>query len=161
MKEIPLTQGKVAVVDDEDFDLVSQRKWRTQRSADGRRFYVVSGKGKHTVRMHRLVMGVESELYVDHRDSNGLNNCKDNLRLATNSQNQANRGRPSNNASGYKGVHWCKRQNRWVARIMRDGERIVLGEFSSKEEAARAYDAKAKELFGEFAKLNLPEGWLI
>ena len=92
---------------------------------------------------------------VDHINHDPLDNHRHNLRLATRSQNAANVGPYANNTSGYKGVDF--NQGKWRARITQHGKRHFLGTFDTAEEAARAYDSKALELFGEFASLNFPE----
>jgi hypothetical protein len=94
---------------------------------------------------------------VDHKDGNGLNNQKNNLRLCSYSQNSQNSKRPSHNTSGYKGACWSKGSNKWQAYIKLNGKCIHLGYFTCLLKAARAYDLKAKELFGNFARLNFPE----
>jgi hypothetical protein len=102
--------------------------------------------------MHRLILRVDANTQVDHRDGNGLNNTRGNLRPATHAQNQHNSRLRKDNQSGFKGVH--RQGNRWVARIRVDGEQKHLGSFRTPEEAARAYDAAALRLRGEYARLN-------
>jgi hypothetical protein len=109
--------------------------------------------------MHRQIMGVsDPAIKVDHRDGNGLNNCRLNLRLATNRQNvRNNRGR-KRRLGPYKGVHPSGRPLKpWAAKITVDGKTVNLGRFTEPEQAARAYDAAARKHFGEFARLNLPD----
>ena len=157
MKEIPLTQGKVALVDDDDFEWLSQFKWYAVKF--GRTFYAVrqaprvNGK-QRTIWMHREVLGLKpGDPRVDHRDGDGLNNQRMNLREATHRQNMMNsRGRSG--SSRFKGVDWDKRAKKWRARISVNGKKKHLGYFIDEEEAARAYDEKAKKIFGEFARVN-------
>jgi hypothetical protein len=157
VKEIPLTRGYVARIDDEDYELIAQRSWR----ADVREHTVyakanskVSGR-RRTIYMHRLLAGVtDRRILVDHKDFDGLNNQRSNIRVATSSQNHFNQRRGSANTSGYKGVYWREDRGYWVANIKIDGRTKNLGRFLSPEDAARAYDAKATEVFGEFAHLN-------
>lgn len=160
-KEIQLTQGKVAIVDDGDYEYLSQFKWFARKNTNvwyaQRHSPYVDGKRK-TIHMHREIMSASGEHKVDHLDGNGLNNVRSNLRLATQAQNQYNRPKQANNASGFKGVHLRASDNVWVAHITHDGIRKHLGRFSSSEEAARAYDAAAKEFHGEFARLNFDLG---
>jgi len=94
-------------------------------------------------------------VWVDHKDGNGLNNRKANLRLCTNSQNQANRnGTQRNNTSGFNGVTWSKHDKKWRAKIMLNKKRVHLGGYYTAAEAANAYDKAAIKLFGEFARVN-------
>jgi hypothetical protein len=160
MKTITLSQNKVALVDDEDYDFLNQWKWCAIKYKNGN-YYAVRHpewdpitKKQITIHMHRLIMNAPDSLEVDHWDSNTLNNQKDNLRLATHSQNQSNRGKTKRNTSGYKGVSLCKKTNKWRALIKFNKKSIHLGYFNNIIDAARAYDQKAIELFGEFAKLN-------
>lgn len=146
MAEIRLTQSKIAFVDDADLPLLEGRSWCAQRTRH--HWYAVS-KG---VTMHRLLMGAPG-LQVDHIDGDGLNNRRSNLRIGTNSQNQANRRRAFG-ASRFKGVHHEKRGKPWKAAIKISGEKIHLGSFDDEAEAARAYDRAALEHFGEFACTN-------
>ncbi len=152
MKKIPLTQGRFALVDDEDFDRINQFKWNLYDN--GKFTYAVTN---HSLRMHRVVMHAPKDKEVDHRNHNGLDNQKHNLRVCTKNENQHNRRLNANNASGYKGVCWHKRINKWQSYIRFQSKRIFLGYFADKVEAAKAYDKKAEELFGEFACLNFPK----
>lgn len=106
--------------------------------------------------MHREILGlpIGREPRVDHRDSNGLNNQKENLRIATQLENSRNRARGALNTSGYKGVCWHKRAKKWAVSIRYDGKRMHLGLFANKIAAAAVYDDAARKLFGEFAKCN-------
>lgn len=160
MKLIPLTQGKFAQVDDEDFDWLSQWKWYAQKG--GKTYYAVRCSRKcgvkEFVKMHRLILRLtDRKIKGDHEDLDGLNNQKTNLRPCTQSQNLMNRGAPRNSVSGIKGVYWCKKRNNWRAKVKKDQKSYYLGRFNCKDEAGKAYDRKAKELFGEFATLNFPD----
>jgi len=157
MKEIPLTQGKFVLVDDEDYDRFHQDKWKLTHNKRDKTFYaskdVYINGNKTTRKMHRIILGIEdSKIFVDHIDGNGLNNCKENLRIATNQQNQQNRGKPSNNKTGYKGVSFFKSRNKFKASIKHGHRDLFLGYFSTAEDASKEYEAKAKELFGIFYK---------
>jgi len=108
-------------------------------------------------KLHRLLMDPPKGMMIDHINHNGLDNRRENLRICTRAENGRNRGKQKNNTSGYKGVYWAKSNKRWRAQIKKDNKLIHIGMFDILEEAARAYDAKAKELFGEYAQLNFPE----
>lgn len=158
MKEIPLTQGKVAVVDDADYEWLMQWKWYAYRKPNARTWYArrntARGRWRQkTLLMHRVIMNSASAMQVDHWDQNGLNNRRDNLRVCTSRDNHYNVKRRADNTSGYKGVSWDKR-GRWVAYINYEGKRHHLGYFNSSEEAARAYNNVALAAFQEFAWLN-------
>jgi len=148
--EIPLTKGYVTVIDDEDYPLVAGRSW-CAIVIDGQ-VYAYSAGGY----MHRLLTGAAQNQLVDHKDGDGLNNRRSNLRLATKSQNSMNRRPNRSGTSGYKGVSFHRKARKWVACLKFQGRYHHLGLFASEEDAARAYDRKATELFGEFARLNFP-----
>lgn len=158
MKEIALTKGKVAIVDDEDYELLSPWQWRARtwwasRTSYAYR-YVSRGDGTfQKLLMHRAILDAPPEMQVDHIDGNGLNNTRSNLRLATHTQNQANASRRRDNQSGFKGVRRI-RDSGWQARICVNGKQQHVGFFQTAEEAARAYDKAARDLRGQFAKLN-------
>ena len=158
MKNIPLTQGQFALVDDEDFEWLSQWKWQAQKAR--KTFYAKrdswSGGIKTTVFMHRVIEGTSHSLDTDHRDGNGLNNQKSNLRSCTGQQNRCNRGVQKNNTSGYKGVSWKSSRGKWEVKISSNRKEIFIGRFTDIVDAARAYDEAARKLHGEFANLNLP-----
>lgn len=164
MKEIKLTgkyaDGRVALVSDEDFERVMTRKWlywppygRTQETVSAK----IAGK---RVKLHRFILQVvDPNIHVDHINGNRLDNTRDNLRLASLVENSRNRGPQRNNKLGFKGVRKLKQKakNPFTAHINVNKKQIFLGGFASAEEAAKAYDVKAKELFGNFAVLNFPE----
>ena len=166
MKTVPLhgakAAGRVALVDDEDYELVMRYRWNVRESSRGNRRSdgpyamapVKHGDTQTSIFMHNLIMGCTG---VDHANGYGLDNRRRNLRAATNGQNMANR-RPNVNAvSAFKGVTWKKSSAKWCARVRVDGVRRNLGYFSSEEAAARAYDTAALAAFGEFARLNFPD----
>jgi hypothetical protein len=156
MKTIALTHGLVARVDDDDFEDLNSRHWFANREYSG--YYAVSqDPGGKQYRMHRVILGItDPGVNVDHRDGDTLNNQRYNLRPCTDSQNGANRKISSNNKSGYKGVHWNKAMGRWAAQIQWHNKVYTLGYHSDPLEAARAYDRRALQIFGEFARTNLP-----
>jgi hypothetical protein len=153
MREIILTKGQIALVDDEDYWRLMQYKWYTLQGGGGHLYAFNVEKGL----MHQFI--INSEYMVDHKDRNGLNNQKSNLRECTPSKNQANRIKETlrKTTSKYKGVYWYSSKGRWRAIITKDSKRYHLGYFKSENEAAIAYNSKALELFGEFALLNIIE----
>lgn len=149
-KEIKLTKGQVAIVDDEDYELVSQCRWYAAWSVGGYTWYA---KNSHEGPMHRFILKPPDGLLVDHKDRNGLNNRRSNLRVATTSQNAANSRLPRTNTSGYRGVHF--KYGRWQVQIRVLGRFISgLGSYDNPQDAARAYDRAARLHFGEFARCN-------
>jgi hypothetical protein len=165
MIEISLTKGKISLIDDEDYDLVSQYKWQAQfgphthyaRAALSR---TLNNGRQKKIQMHRLIMNAKEGQYIDHINGNGWDNRKENLRFATNRQNQGNQ-RIRKFSSVYKGVCWHKRDKRWVATINIDGKTKYLGCSTSEIAAAKLYDKEAIIHFGEFAKLNFGETGLV
>lgn len=152
MKEIKLTNSELkAIVDDEDFDMVSSHG-TFYLNDDG---YPIRTKLPHVL-LHNLLLPVNPPLEVDHKDTNKLNATRDNLRYATRSQNRANRPAQANSTTGYKGVYLEKRTGKFFARIQKDRKVIHLGTFFNEIEAAEVYDEAAIKHFGEFAFLNFP-----
>lgn len=155
-KQIPLTQGKYALVDDDVYEWASKYKWHAWRHRSTLYALRATGKSPHQkiMRMHREIMNAPSGVMVDHINGDGLDNRRENLRLATNAENLRNRGRTANNTSGYKGVCWFDDRGKWSARIKVTNKTIYLGYFDTAEAAAIAYDRAAREHHGEFAKTN-------
>ena len=162
MKEIPLTGGLVALIDDGDFELVQGYGWYAAPSR--RTVYaraVIRGvRPLRCVRLHRLILGVGLGIRVDHRNMNGLDCQRANLRIATNGQNKANGEKyrtsrwGSHPTSPYKGVCWKRQRNKWYASIKGIKGTQFLGYFCSEVDAALAYNKAATEIHGEFARLN-------
>ena len=161
MTEVPLTQGKVAFIDDEDAERVLALKWQFLKPGKGkytgyaRHLQLIGGKMR-AILMHRFILGLhQCALEVDHKDGNGLNNTRANLRLATRSQNASNIRYRKTSKTGYRGVRVSRK--RFEACIKVNGCPRYLGKFDDPAAAARAYDNAAREHFGEFAVLNFPE----
>ena len=158
MKEIALSQGLVALVDDEDFEELNKYRWYAHKPKGANVFYairhpkMIKGVRLGKIAMHAEVVGFKG---ADHIDGNGLNNQKSNLRKATVSQNGANRRKQKGTVSKFKGVDLLPKTQKWRARIMVGWKRQTLGYFDSELEAAKAYDKAAVELCGEFANLNI------
>jgi hypothetical protein len=153
MKEIPLTKGYVAIVDDDDYEYLSQFKWRVQGKIYAVRDDHSTGK-RLQLYMHREIAGAKKGEVVDHLNHQTLDNRKENLRACSQTYNNGNHHMRSDNTSGYKGVTWNKRDRKWVAQIMFNGKNIRFGNFESKHDAARVYNFWAMDLFGEHALVN-------
>ena len=145
-KEIPLTKGKVALVDEEDFEELSKHRW----SFDGR--YAIRMEDGKKIYLHREALKVGEGKVTDHVNRDRLDNRKSNLREASYQQNSSNSKLHSHNTSGYRGVYKYKKL--WRAAVTFDGKQVSCGYFKTKQEAAIAYNEKATELFGEFAYIN-------
>lgn len=156
MKTIILTQNKVALVDDSDYEPLNAVKWYAiflnRERWYARRKLPRDGGPAKTLDMHRVLIPNVSE--VDHKNGDGLDNRRDNLRAATRAQNMANSRKRSGGSSQFKGVSWGKRDSIWQAKITKAGKCFYLGNFVLEKDAAMAYDAAAREYFGEFANIN-------
>ena len=153
--------------DAEDEDKINKYNWYVSKERD--HFYVrtdiphpdgglnsCSHQRRTKLKLHRLIADTPKGMYTDHINGDTLDNRKQNLRICTIAENGRNRRKNKNNTSGFKGVCWRKDDKTWHARIQHNKKLIHIGYFKDKEEAAKAYDRKAIELFGEFAKLNFP-----
>lgn len=155
MKEIKLTQGKVALVDDAAYEWLSQWKWTYIKPRNVEYAYRKDRGGNNkNIYMHKQILQPPPGMKTDHKDNNGLNNQRHNLRVCTNSQNLGNMPLYSNNTSGYKGVTWRSDIHKWCASIGTGKKRTYLGYFLNLPDAVNAYNSAAQKLFGEFAKLN-------
>jgi hypothetical protein len=144
-----------ATVDDGDYERTNAHKWTAVKYPRSNTLYAVKGSRGNCERMHIFILKYQSGELVDHRDGDGLNNQRSNLRKCTHAQNMQNRiVRQSNNTSGFKGVTWDKGHNKWRSMINKDNKRSHLGYFTCLIKAAKAYDRAAKELHGEFARTN-------
>ncbi len=155
MKQVFLNRGFIALVDDEDFERVSAFKWtvRVKKTANFTRYYAKRNTASGNLMLHHFILGTEDR--VDHKDNNGLNNQKYNLRPATASQNNVNSRRSSSGASRYRGV-FLNPNGTWRSRIRTPNGRVELGSFKDEEDAATAYNLAAEEHHGEFAIFNTP-----
>ena len=159
MKQITLTQGQVPIVDDENFHRLNRYKWRAEKMhrKNPSGWYAVRSLPrpgtlhKRLAMHHAILLGVSQ---IDHKDGNGLNNRRANLRRATTRQNNQNQRKQGGLSTKYKGVSWHKFGRKWECYIGINEHRRHLGVFAHEEDAARAYDEAAKRLFGEFARTN-------
>lgn|SRR5574341_661910 len=156
MKQIPLSQGKFAIVDDEDFEALTRYKWHlTNKGYAARKGYV---KEKYkTILMHREIMGVNEasrHTFVDHSDRDTLNNTKDNLRVCSHAQNQWNKAKSDKKTSIYKGVSWDRQYSKWRVSICFGGKTRNLGRFDDELKAAEVFNREAIKCHGEFARIN-------
>lgn len=150
MATIRLSRGEIALVDDDDLPLTLGRSWYAVNGASGN-VYVQARHGSGHIFLHTLITGIK---YVDHKNNNGLDNRRSNLRPANHSKNGMNRAKIKNTSSQYKGVGWHKATGCWRAYIKINGKVKSLGYYKDEVKAAKAYDEAATKLFGEFALLN-------
>lgn len=163
--EVPLSgkiaAGRAALIDIDDYWLVIPHTWFVFERVRGARKmgpyawtnWTYEGGRRSLIRMHQLIMGDRN---IDHIFHDGLDNRRSQLRIATRSQQQQNTRRHADGSSRYKGVRWRKDRGYWQALICKDRKIKTLGSFHNEEDAAKAYDEAAREMFGEFAYLNFP-----
>jgi len=151
-----LTKGFVALVDADDATLL-HGSFHAHPSRSGVNVYAANSKRQY---LHRIVLTAPINTVIDHRNGNGLDNRRSNLRLGNKSQNQSNRRKMPGKASRFKGVCYSERRKKWEARVCASYRRYLLGYYDTEEDAARAYDAGAKRVHGEFARTNESLGLL-
>jgi AP2 domain len=155
---IPLTRGKSAIVDEVDYEPLSQWRWYAKAQRCGFYAYRRGAKSLHGpthIGMARQLLGLTNpKIFAEHKNGNGLDNRRANIRPATAKQNAANTSKQRNNTSGFKGVWWRGNRQKWVAQIVVGGKSVYLGSFSRPQDASREYNAKAIELHGEFARVE-------
>ena len=144
MKRIELSKGKFTIVDDEDYEMLSQFAWHCN-----------NGYARTVIYLHNLVVEPEEGKFIDHKNLDRLDNRKENLRLCDRSQSQTNRSLQFNNTSGFRGVTKTRNGKKWRASVRKNNKKVYLGVFNSKEEAAKAYNKEAERLHEDFARLNL------
>ena len=154
MRTIKLTKGQVALVDDGSFNLLSQYRWHAGKNPNGK-FYARRKSNGENEHMHRMILNAPNGLDVDHVNGDSLDNRRANLRLCTRSENNMNRGVQCNNSSGYKGVTWNKRKNKFCAQIRKEKRHYHCGYFDKPKDAAISYDMVALMLYGDFAITNI------
>ena len=163
MKTIELSQGKQAIVDDEDYEEVNKYKWCAHKGC--RTFYAcrtlrinngIQRKNKY-ISMHAFLLAPLKKQQIDHKNGNGLDNRKCNIRVCCYADNARNRPKCRGvKGSKYKGVTWNKWRNNFQAQIMVNGKRQFRRSFKSEIDAAKAYDTAAIKYFGEYAQVNFP-----
>jgi AP2 domain len=152
MIEINLVNtDKVALIDNEDYEKICLYRWWLRKQPSGN-LHAYTNINRKMTYMHHVIMGHNRKL--DHKDTNGLNNQKFNLRECTHSQNAANRRKDKNSSSKFKGVTFFKRDSKWQAKITVKYKTIHLGYFNNEVDAAKSYDKAALKYFGEFARTN-------
>lgn len=157
MAKIPLTQGQFAIIDDSDFEWLNQWKWyasKTKKNTFYAQRQLYRKEGNLIILMHRLIMNTPNGMETDHKNGDGLDNRRENLRVATRTQNQGNSTLRKDNKTGYKGVHWFKPTRKWRAQLIIKDKFSYVGYFDDLLEASEAYNQAAKKYFGEFARLN-------
>jgi len=154
MKEIVLSTGGIAFVDEDDFERVNSLRWYARKSCN--KYYAGRSNGKKGILlMHRFILNItDPNITLDHKDGDGLNNQKENLRIATKSQNAYNMGSNKGTSSRFKGVCWRGTNKRWTAQITANKITRYIGSYKSEVDAAIAYNKEAEKLHGEFALLN-------
>lgn len=150
-RSIPLSKGLSALIDEDDYHIVSKYKWH---SSQGYAAATLINEGASTsILMHRLILNPPPGYVVDHINGTRSDNRRSNIRICSHAENLCNRPMQANNTSGYKGVSWSKRKQKWQALIESKGRQIHLGYYDNKIEAAAAYAEAAKSIHGQYFKL--------
>lgn len=152
--EIPLTQSKVTLVDEDDFAGLSSFSWCLHKDGYAIRYATTSYKKQTAILMHRFLCGDPENMEIDHINGNRLDNRRSNLRIVTKQQNQWNASGKRNSSSRHKGVWFHKRSGKWESAITINGKQKYLGSFISEDSAALAYNQAAKVIHGVYARLN-------
>lgn len=158
MKKILLTQGQIALVDDEDFDFINQWKWYYEKKNRNNTGYAIrtvkiNGKRKRLY-MHRVLLKAPDGMEVDHKNMNGIDNRKENIRVCTCLENKRHYSVRRDNRTGIKGVSWDKRRQKYRVQISIKGKRLWLGTYNSLSDATTIYNEAARQYYKEFAYLN-------
>jgi hypothetical protein len=159
-RRIYLGEGKWTILEQEDYYRLCNYKWYV--NGNGFKFYafrnIILGPGKtRMLSMHREVMGFPKGMLVDHRNHDTLDNRKENLRIATHSQNTCNKqDKRKGCSSQFRGVSFDRKRKYWNVQVVREGKYVFFGRYKDEVEAAKAYDEAAKKYHGEFARLNFP-----
>jgi len=155
-KQIPLTQGKFAIVDDEDYEYLSQWLWYAIRHKGyfyASRANSIKANGvKKNILMHRVILNAQEDMLVDHENGNTLDNRKSNLRQASHCENMRNRKIQSNNTSGFRGVSFHKLSKKWHAKISVNGYPKSLGYYETPKEASMVYEKEAERIYGKYRR---------
>lgn len=155
--EIALTKGYVALVSAPAPISVSEYSWCALTGANGNVYAARRGPRGKLILMHREILDAPFGLEVDHINGNTLDNCNCNLRLATHRENSYNRAAHRDGSSRFKGVSWSRDRRKWLAKIDQGAKQKYLGLYSDEVAAALAYDQAARQMFGQFARLNFPD----
>ena len=159
MKQIELSQGKVALVDDADYESLNQFNWQAIKAYSRDVYYAIktekeNGKWR-TISMHRVIMNAPNGMDIDHKDTDGLNNQRYNLRLCTRSQNSLNRKKRVVASSKYKNVHFSQTHQRWIVRVSKNGTYKSIGVFKTELEAGIIANITMRRYHGKFARPNI------
>ena len=149
-KAIPISRGMTALIDDEDYEAVSKHKWNAVKFRNV--FYAITSAEGKPLLLHRLITQAPKGAQVDHANGDGLDNRRENLRICTHADNMRNRRMQKNNKTGYRGV--TVKGKKYRACLSLNNKTIHIGVFADPKDAAKAYDEKAQELYGEFARTN-------